>query len=249
MVAPSGSSAPAGGTPRRKAATTAASESTGTRVSLSAAAFRSSSGAWGTSSAPDGGSSGSAKDTSTAAVELRRSSSIPCARLSSSSWGLMPSDRVSRAISRLPTTRGTLPARLKLNCPSRRRMSCSSAISMRLRITPFRWATGMAAKRGLIWAVPAEKAQTTSPSWKTIPASPSPVRMESAPVFLLKETIWMISRSGRSSRLPVRLKRAPGISARAVRRFYTAARISSATRRRCTERCTTPASTAALGMP
>ncbi len=96
----------------------------------------------------------------------------------------------------------------------------------------------------------AAKAQTTKPSLKTMPPSPSSVRMESAPVFLLKETIWMMSRRGRSSRFPVRLKTAPGISPRAFRaRFYTAARISSAMRESTTARPTTPAWMAALGMP
>ena len=78
--------------------------------------------------------------------------------------------------------------------------------------------------------------------------SPASVRMVRYPVFLLKETIWRMSRSGRSSRFPFRLmgSRATRVNAR---QFYTAARISSATRPSGTERSTTPASTAALGMP
>ena len=76
---------------------------------------------------------GSANDASSAAVESRRSSSIPRARSSRSSWALMPSDSVSAVMSRDSTFAGRLSVRLKLNCPSRRRMSCSRAISMRLR--------------------------------------------------------------------------------------------------------------------
>ena len=85
--------------------------------------------------------------------------------------------------------------------------------------------------------------------------SPAAVRMDRYPVFLLKETIWRMSRRGRSSRLPVRLTvlRQPSsrsvVNPRRLQRFYTAARISSAMRARATARSTTPASTAALGMP
>ena len=48
----------------------------------------------------------------------------------------------------------------------------------------------------------AVKAETTSPSRNTIAPAPPSISIDRYPVFLLNETIWMMSRRGRSSRLP-----------------------------------------------
>ena len=82
----------------------------------------------------------------------------PRARSSSSSWALMPARASRRAMSRVPTTGGASSARLKLNWPSRRRMSCSRATSMRLRMTAAALSGGQLARpRVQGRAVPGER--------------------------------------------------------------------------------------------
>jgi hypothetical protein len=76
-----------------------------------------------------------------------------------------------------PISFGGRTVRLKPNCPSRRRISCSSAISMRLRTIAVRWSGGSRARRGLAGRLSQVKAQTMAPSRNTIAASPAPVRM------------------------------------------------------------------------
>ena len=123
-------------------------------------------------------SSGSTNDDSRAAVESRRSSSMPRARSSSSSWGLIPSGSISSTMSRAPTRVGASSERLKLNCPSRRRMSCCSATSMRWRSIRARCSGDRVRARESSGAVSQVNEDVTNPSRKTIAPSPAPVRIE-----------------------------------------------------------------------
>ena len=107
--------------------------------------------------------SAAANDASTAAVESRRSSSMPRARSSSSSWALIPWLSSSNSMSRSATSNGTWSVRLKLNRPSRMRMSCSSAISMRPRRMTSRFSGGRARARGSSGGVSQVNAATTKP--------------------------------------------------------------------------------------
>ena len=222
----------------------------GTGTVKVASSSSSSSAGWSSnsSSKPAGGTASvsgslgaSANEASSSAVEFRRSSSMPRARSSSSSWGLIPVPSVSSRISRDSTRWGGSSLRLKLNCPSRRRMSCSSASSIRVRRNWSRLSAVNVRTRGSSGPESQVKAVTTSPSRKTMAPCPAAARIVRCPVFLLKETIWRMSRRGRSSRLPVRLM--------GGKKFYTAARISSGKRSRSTARWTTPASMAAFGIP
>ena len=111
---------------------------------------------------------------------------------------------------------------------------------MRPRRSMSRLAAGREAARESRAGVRGLNAHTTNPASKTMAPWLASGPMARKPVFLLKETIWRMSSRGRSSRSPVRLM--PGPS-------YTAARISSAIRPSGTLASTTPASTAALGMP
>ena len=108
---------------RARAAAAARSSTAGTSSNVTSSSAASSGGTvWSSGT--------SANEASRAAVESRRSSSIPRARSSSSSWALMPWGSVSSEMSRGPTLRGGPSVRLKLNWPSRRRMSCSRPRSM-----------------------------------------------------------------------------------------------------------------------
>ena len=189
-------------------------------------------------------SSGAAKEASTAAADWARSSSMPSAMSRSISCGLMPTSSVSWRRSRPPTRTGTSSLSSNPKAPSRRRASCSRANPIRARTARSRASRGSVPRRGSAGGEPAVNAETTRPSRNTIAPSPPSISIARWPVFRLKETIWMMSRSGRSSRLPCR----PKVSG-LLGGSYTAARISPATRSRGTTRSTTPASMAALGMP
>mgnify|MGYP003694041263 CR=1 FL=1 len=121
---------------------------------------------------------------------------------------------------------------------------------MRLRIRPSRCAGRQRPRsRGLMAVVPAENAQTTRPSWKTIARLALRGADGERPVFLLKETIWMISRSGRSSRLPVQAQESTRSITCGAAILHRRHDLVGHAEQVAPSAATTPASTAALGMP
>ncbi len=121
-------------------------------------------------------SAGVANDASTAAADCARSSSMPWASASSISCGLMPAASVSARMSRPATVSGTWSVSSKPKAPSRSRASSSSAKSSRRLTAMSRAAGGSVASRGSGAGECAVKAETTSPSRKTMAPSPSSMR-------------------------------------------------------------------------
>ena len=123
-------------------------------------------------------SSGAAKDASTAAADCACPSSIPAARSRSRFCGLMPPASVSRVMSREPSSQGTSLLSSNANAPSLRRASCSRANTIRERSICSCFSPGRSGRLGSRGGEAVVKAQTTRPSAKTMPPSPSSIRIE-----------------------------------------------------------------------